>query len=132
MVCAYSPSLDERDTSVVTDNVGAGRQAIEQVISCGRKGIADISGDFSYVAAQDRALGRTLAVADHGLPLVRDDYSMGRGPKRGAAALFVTCSLPRPSMPPIRPADILGISMRLRNHAHTRGPLDSPSLHPGL
>ena len=52
VVYAYAPSTDERDTSVVPDNVNAGTLAVEHLVATGRRRIGHISGDVSY------ALGR--------------------------------------------------------------------------
>lgn len=70
VVYAYAPSEDESDTSVVTDNVGAGRQAVDHLLAMGRRRIAHLSGEESYAAARDRASGATAALAAAGLPLV--------------------------------------------------------------
>lgn len=70
VVYAYAPSASEDDMSVVSDNVAAGRLAIDHLISLGRTNIAHITGDPDYLAAQDRAAGATAALRSAGLPLV--------------------------------------------------------------
>lgn len=69
VVYAYGPSDDESDISLTPDNVAGGRMAAEHLISCGRTRIAHISGDPSYAAAQDRALGVEQALKENGLEL---------------------------------------------------------------
>jgi LacI family transcriptional regulator len=64
VVYAYAPSTDPADLSIVSDNVNAGRMAVEHLIASGRQNIAHISGDPAYTAAQDRAKGALAALAD--------------------------------------------------------------------
>ena len=70
VVYAYAPSTSPDDMSVISDNVAAGRMAIEHLVSLGRTRIAHITGDPTYAAAQDRAKGALAALRDAGLPLV--------------------------------------------------------------
>lgn len=72
VVYAYAPSDDPTDVSVSPDNVAGGRLAVEHLIATGRRRIAHISGDPTYAAAQDRAVGVRSALADAGLELVGD------------------------------------------------------------
>ncbi|TYL53978.1 LacI family DNA-binding transcriptional regulator [Agromyces mariniharenae] len=72
VVYAYAPSADPTDSSVTPDNVSGGRIATEHLLSTGRRRIAHISGDPTYAAAQDRAVGVRAALADAGLELVGD------------------------------------------------------------
>jgi LacI family transcriptional regulator len=69
VVYAYAPSTDERDYSVVPDNVNAGTLAIEHLVSNGRRRIAHISGEVHYAAARDRATGALAALEGAGLEL---------------------------------------------------------------
>ena len=69
VVYAYAPSEDPSDASITCDNTGAGRLAINHLISCGRRHIAIIGGDESFAAATDRAEGALNALADAGLKL---------------------------------------------------------------
>ncbi|MBM9476838.1 LacI family DNA-binding transcriptional regulator [Nakamurella flavida] len=62
VVYAYSPSLDDQDTSVISDNVEAGRTAVDHLLALGRSRIVHISGDRTYAAARDRAEGATAAL----------------------------------------------------------------------
>ena len=91
VVYAYAPSEDPRDLSIVPDNVGAGRLAIEHLIACGRRRIAHVSGDPSYGASQDRAVGTRAALAAAGLPLIGEvrfgAWSEGWG--RAATAILL-------------------------------------------
>lgn len=88
VVYAYAPSEDPRDASVTCDNVAAGRQAVEHLLSCGRKRIAIIGGDSSFAAATDRTKGTLAALQDAGLKPVGPirygqwDGSWGRGATR--------------------------------------------------
>jgi LacI family transcriptional regulator len=77
VVYAYAPSTDPRDVSLVPDNTGAGRMAVEHLISIGRKRIAHISGDVSYAAARERADGVVSVLSSAGLPLVGDQVRFG-------------------------------------------------------
>jgi LacI family transcriptional regulator len=92
VVYAYAPSDDPSDLSLTPDNTGAARIAIEHLVAGGRTRIAHITGDPTYTAAQDRAVGARAALADAGLELVGDvlfsEWSEGWG--RDAAALLLT------------------------------------------
>ncbi|WP_198667759.1 LacI family DNA-binding transcriptional regulator [Glycomyces dulcitolivorans] len=70
VVYAYAPSENPDDLSIVPDNVGAGRMAVEHLIACGRTRIAHISGDRGYSAARDRVTGALAALDDAGIALV--------------------------------------------------------------
>ena len=91
VVYTYAPSEDPQDLSVVCDNVGAGRLAIEHLISSGRTRIAHITGDPGYGASQERARGALAALADAGLPVVGEvrfgTWSEGWG--RAASAMLL-------------------------------------------
>ncbi|WP_240680368.1 LacI family DNA-binding transcriptional regulator, partial [Alloscardovia theropitheci] len=56
-VYTYDPSTDASDCSVVCDNRGAGRQAIEYLINLGKRHIAIISGSDTFQASRDRQQG---------------------------------------------------------------------------
>ena len=77
VVYAYAPSTDERDVSVVPDNINAGTLAIEHLVATGRRRIAHISGDVNYVAARDRAAGARTALEAAGLELAGDQVRFG-------------------------------------------------------
>ncbi|HSI93469.1 MAG TPA: substrate-binding domain-containing protein, partial [Jiangellaceae bacterium] len=91
VVYTYAPSEDPEDLSIICDNVGAGRLAIEHLISCGRTRIAHITGDPGYGASRERAEGALAALEDAGLPLVGEvrfgAWSEGWG--RAAAAMLL-------------------------------------------
>ncbi|WP_010524464.1 LacI family DNA-binding transcriptional regulator [Nesterenkonia sp. F] len=70
VVHAYAPSQDAADLSVVTDNRRAGELAAEHLLSVGRRRIAHISGDQTYMAAQGRAEGVRAVLEAEGLELV--------------------------------------------------------------
>ena len=69
VVYAYAPSADPQDLSLVSDNVSAGRMAIQHLVEVGRRSIAHITGDPSYGAAQDRAAGALAELAAQGREL---------------------------------------------------------------
>lgn len=77
VVYAYSPSADPQDLSLVTDNVGGARMAIDHLVQYGRRRIAHITGDATYSAAQDRASGALARLAEHGLELAGDQVWFG-------------------------------------------------------
>ncbi|RPF27191.1 LacI family DNA-binding transcriptional regulator [Georgenia muralis] len=79
VVYVYAPSDSPEDLSLVPDNVGAGRLAVEHLLATGRRRIVHIAGDPTYAAARDRVEGVTAALAEHGLDLVG-----GRPPAYGA------------------------------------------------
>jgi LacI family transcriptional regulator len=91
VVYTYAPSEDPDDLSIVCDNVGAGRLAIEHLLACGRTRIAHITGDPTYGAARERAEGALAAVHDAGLSLVGEvrygTWTEGWG--RAAAAMLL-------------------------------------------
>jgi LacI family transcriptional regulator len=91
VVYAYAPSDDPNDLSLVSDNVGGGRMAVEHVIRSGRTRIAHITGDPHYSAATDRAEGVRAALEEAGLPLMGDvmfgEWNEGWG--RGATRMLL-------------------------------------------
>src|SRR5688572_30010302 len=91
VVYTYAPSEDPDDLSIICDNVGAGRLAVEHLISCGRTRIAHITGDPGYGASRERAEGALAALEDAGLSLVGEvrygAWSEGWG--RAAAAMLL-------------------------------------------
>lgn len=84
VVYAYAPSTAAEDASVTCDNRGAGRLAVEHLLSLGRRRIAVVGGPRSYAASRDRAAGAVQALADAGLATSGDlrfgrwDESWGR------------------------------------------------------
>lgn len=77
VVYAYAPSDDPSDISIVSDNVEAGRMAADHLVSIGRRHIAYIAGDVTYLAARDRVDGAIAALSDHGLTLVGEEAVYG-------------------------------------------------------
>ncbi len=69
VVYASGPSLDPNDTSVVTDDVQAGRMGAEHLVNIGRSRIAYIGGDPSYKGAHRRAEGVEEFLSERGLSL---------------------------------------------------------------
>lgn len=89
VVYVYAPSNDPQDTSLITDDVAAGRLAVEHLVASGRKRIALVDGEEEYQAARDRARGVSEALAEHGLELAGHtprfgpwDEAWGRGATR--------------------------------------------------
>jgi LacI family transcriptional regulator len=78
VVYAYAPSELASDTSFTPDNEAAGRQAIEHLLSRGRRRIALINGEPSYAAARDRAAGAVAAALDGGIELEGGDSLYGQ------------------------------------------------------
>lgn len=91
VVYTYAPSDEPDDLSIVCDNVGAGRLAIEHLIACGRTRIAHITGDPGYGASRERAQGAAAALADAGLPLIGEVFygAWSEGWGRAAAAMLL-------------------------------------------
>jgi LacI family transcriptional regulator len=91
VVYTYAPSEDPDDLSIVCDNIGAGRLAIEHLVSSGRTRIAHITGDPGYGASRERAEGARAALDDAGLELVGEvrygAWSEGWG--RAAATMLL-------------------------------------------
>lgn len=77
VVYAYAPSSDPRDSSVVSDNVGAGALAAEHLIANGRTRFAYVGGDITYSAATERADGAAAKLAEHGLAFVGGEPLFG-------------------------------------------------------
>lgn len=88
LVYAYAPSKEKNDASITCDNYGAGKIAVEHLLSCGRRRIAIIGGDGTYAAARDRAKGSLAALEEADLKPAgpirfgRWDGSWGRGATR--------------------------------------------------
>ncbi len=70
VVYAYGPSEDPTDSSIVPDNVSAGELAAEHMLATGRRRIALVSGDRTFLAARDRTEGVVAALAAAGTELV--------------------------------------------------------------
>lgn len=92
VVYAYSPSQDPADLSLVCDNVGGGRMAVDHLLRSGRSKIAHITGDPDYGASHDRARGARERLTAEGLRLVGDEAWFGTWTEswgRGATRLLL-------------------------------------------
>jgi LacI family transcriptional regulator len=76
VVYAYKPSRSPDDISLIPDNIGGGRLAIEHLLSTGRTRIVHITGPVGEQAAIDRGAGIRKALDDAGVELV-DETSYG-------------------------------------------------------
>jgi LacI family transcriptional regulator len=72
VIYAYAPSDDPADYSLTPDNRRAGQLAMEHLLGCGRRRIAQISGDPSYAAARDRVDGALAALKGAAIDPVGD------------------------------------------------------------
>lgn len=70
VVYAYAPSIRPEDTSVVTDNVGAGYAAAEHLLELGYSNIGYLSGNHTYNAATDRVAGARAALQSAGTDIL--------------------------------------------------------------
>jgi LacI family transcriptional regulator len=70
VVYAYCESDEPGDLSILADDAGGARLAIEHLVALGRRRIAHITGDHTYRAARDRVEGLTGALDEAGLRLV--------------------------------------------------------------
>lgn len=77
VVYAYAPSADPNDLSLTSDNLMGGRVAAEHLWETGRRSIAYVGGDPTYVASREREEGARLALADRGAELIVDGSSNG-------------------------------------------------------
>jgi LacI family transcriptional regulator len=69
VVYAFAPSSSPDDCSVVSDERGAARLAVEHLVKTGRRRIAHITGPQSHAAARERAAGAVQALAALGLEM---------------------------------------------------------------
>jgi DNA-binding LacI/PurR family transcriptional regulator len=69
VVYALSPSTDPADTSVVSDDQGGARLAVEHLLSAGRARVAHVTGPEHHAAARDRARHATDQLSGAGLSL---------------------------------------------------------------
>ncbi|GIH14884.1 LacI family DNA-binding transcriptional regulator [Rugosimonospora africana] len=70
VVYAFISSTDPEDCSVVPDEAGGARKAIEHLLATGRRRIAHITGPEHHHSAQVRATGAADTLAEAGLTLV--------------------------------------------------------------
>ena len=93
LVYAYDPSTDPQDCSVICDNTGAGRQAVEYLIGMGRRHIAVVAGADTFQASRDRTAGALETFLLYGLQpeaLLADRWSEEWG-EQAAHALVDRC-----------------------------------------
>ena len=93
VVYAYDPSTDPEDCSVVCDNVGAGRQAVEYLLGIGRRHIAVVAGSDSFLASRHRTRGALDAFRLYGVrpeAVLADRWSEEWG-ERAARVLSERC-----------------------------------------
>ncbi|WP_097232773.1 LacI family DNA-binding transcriptional regulator [Streptomyces zhaozhouensis] len=69
VVYAFGPSADERDASVVPDDAGGARLAVEHLLATGRRRVAHVTGPAHHAAATVRAAHAERALSDAGLEL---------------------------------------------------------------
>lgn len=69
VVYAYAPSEDPSDVSLITDQAGGARLAVEHLLDCRRTRVAHITGDVSYSAARERAVAAVGRLQEAGLEL---------------------------------------------------------------
>lgn len=70
VVYAFGRSRDPHDCSVVSDERGAARLAVDHLVKTGRRRIAHITGPQSHESARMRAEGAVATLTGHGLELV--------------------------------------------------------------
>jgi len=75
VVYAYAPSQDPDDVSLVVDNVLAGRGAAAHMWDMGRRNIAFVGGDPSYIASIEREKGARTALRAHGADLIASEMN---------------------------------------------------------
>ena len=69
VVYVYGESADPADLSVLADDEGGARLAVEHLVSLRRRHIGHVTGPHAYRAARDRVTGLRTVLAEHGLDL---------------------------------------------------------------
>jgi LacI family transcriptional regulator len=95
-VYAISPSTDPGDTSVVSDDRGGTRAAVEHLLNTGRTRIAHVTGPAKHAAARERSGHARAVLSAAGLELAGGrtffgEFSEGWGRR---AAGMVVCAAP--------------------------------------
>jgi LacI family transcriptional regulator len=72
IVYAMSESTNPEDASVLPDDEGGGRLAVEHLLATGRRKIGHITGPSDFRAARLRAAGAGAVLADAGLAIIGD------------------------------------------------------------
>lgn len=67
VIYAFAPSTDPADCSIVGDEQGGARRAVDHFVKTGRRRIAHITGLENHASAVLRAQGFRAAMVDHGL-----------------------------------------------------------------
>lgn len=95
VVYVYGESTDPQDLSILADDEGGARLAVEHLASQGRRRIGHITGPHTYRAARDRAAATSAALAVHGLALAGREPLFGEWSQRWgrhATRQFVTAN----------------------------------------
>src|SRR6185369_13117443 len=82
VVYAYGQSTDPADLSVLADDEGGARLAVEHLVALRRRNIAHITGPQSYRAARDRVIGLRAVLDEHDLTLVGGEPLYGEWSQR--------------------------------------------------
>jgi LacI family transcriptional regulator len=82
VVYALARSADPDDYSVVPDDEGGAKLAIEHLIEIGRRNVAVVAGPTRHVASQHRVAGATAALAAAGLTAVVGEALYGQWSER--------------------------------------------------
>lgn len=93
VVYVYGQSTDPGDLSVLADDEGGARIAMEHLVGLRRRNIAHITGPQSYRAARDRVTGLQAVLAEAGLTLVGGEPLYGEWSQRWgrhAARMLIT------------------------------------------
>ncbi|WP_203743993.1 LacI family DNA-binding transcriptional regulator [Catellatospora bangladeshensis] len=93
VVYVYGQSTDPGDLSVLADDEGGARLAMEHLVGLRRRHIAHITGPQSYRAARDRVTGLQAVLAEAGLSLVGGEPLYGEWSQRWgrhAARMLIT------------------------------------------
>lgn len=93
VVHVYGESTDPDDLSILADDAGGARLAVEHLLSLDRRRIAHITGPAGYRAARDRVTALCAVLAEAGLSLVGEplygEWSQGWG-RHAARHLLAT------------------------------------------
>jgi LacI family transcriptional regulator len=82
VVYVYGQSTDPGDLSVLADDEGGARLAVEHLVRLRRRNIVHITGPQTYRAARDRVTGMQAVLAESGLRLVGDEPLYGEWSQR--------------------------------------------------
>ncbi|MEE6307873.1 LacI family DNA-binding transcriptional regulator [Plantactinospora veratri] len=82
VVYVYGESDDPSDLSVLADDAGGARLAVEHLVALGRRRIGHITGPETYRAARDRVTGLHSVLGEAGLPLAGGDPLYGEWSQR--------------------------------------------------